>query len=228
MKNKDNTKSTANLLAKMLKENTGIAIMDSGGNDGRAWQRNQAVDFEKQPRIEVYYRDGILEYVTVNLYHYLNEVLELDETAKGINRWLTAQRKKDIDAHWVQECADLLEDKHGFEFKDSVCNTYNYDTNISQVIQFMVFFVGENPYCLLQIHGGADVRGGYTNTQCFKLAGYLTGLVDVGLSTKKGLQLDTSYNGTSLTDDSGNAYKIKEKDVQWVDFIAMNDIYMYA
>jgi hypothetical protein len=32
----------------MLKENTGIHMLDSGGYGGRHWQRNQKRDFEKE------------------------------------------------------------------------------------------------------------------------------------------------------------------------------------
>lgn len=39
---------TEKVLIAMLKENTGIALMDSGGDSGRHWQRNQGRDFDNE------------------------------------------------------------------------------------------------------------------------------------------------------------------------------------
>ena len=41
-------------IARMLTENTGVDMMDSGGAYGRAWQRNREIeDFRKRPAIEL-------------------------------------------------------------------------------------------------------------------------------------------------------------------------------
>jgi hypothetical protein len=64
--------------------------------------------------------------------------------------------------------------------KGDVTNTYNYESSIDQVLQFIMFpwsgdagrFGGNHtgiPYIILQIHGGADVRGGYTAPHIFAL-----------------------------------------------------------
>jgi hypothetical protein len=83
-------------------------------------------------------------------------------------------------------------------------------------------------YCLLQVHGGCDVRGGYTDTQCFKLTGYLTGQVDVYATLKDGTQLDSSYYGYKLSDDSGKEYSITAETLEGYDFYVTDELYMYA
>lgn len=41
--------STKKIIRGMLKENTGTHMLDSGGDNGRMWQRNQDKDFDKEP-----------------------------------------------------------------------------------------------------------------------------------------------------------------------------------
>ena len=48
-------------------------------------------------------------------------------------------------------------------------NTYNGDEYVSQTLQFMCFTDSYNDYVLLQIHGGCDVRGGYTAPRVFEI-----------------------------------------------------------
>src|SRR3954453_2997548 len=48
-------------------------------------------------------------------------------------------------------------------------NTYNGEDCLSQTLQFTYFEHEDSAYVLLQIHGGADVRGGYTAPRAFDL-----------------------------------------------------------
>ena len=45
-------------------------------------------------------------------------------------------------------------------------NSYNRDSNLSQVIQYTVYDSG---LVALQVHGGCDVRGGYTAPRIFAI-----------------------------------------------------------
>ena len=47
-------------------------------------------------------------------------------------------------------------------------NTYNGDSDLSQVLQGSYLEINDEEYIMLQIHGGCDVRGGYTNARLFK------------------------------------------------------------
>ena len=79
----------------MLLENTGKHPMDSGGANGRRWQRNQFRDFESEEPItfEVninYNEDGTVRYrdiiPTITLYHWLMGAnIEEDERAEEFN-----------------------------------------------------------------------------------------------------------------------------------------------
>jgi hypothetical protein len=62
----------------------------------------------------------------------------------------------------------------------SVVNSYNGECDLTQTIQFVEFEWGEygDKYVLLQIHGGCDVRGGYSSPVAYKLRDYVEGLYD--------------------------------------------------
>lgn len=181
-------------IEKMLKENTGTHFLDSGFENGRNWQQNQKTSFKDTPRVT---NDG-----TVSVYHYLSEILELDKVTSKINGFITKNQ-----LHWVDSVAEEIELKDfmyhdHFEFQETI-NTYNHETNLSQILLFKYFEVNEEKYVLLQIHGGADVRGGYTDAKCFKLKGYLTGLVDI-YGTIDGIEVSNMYNGYSITNEETN------------------------
>lgn len=46
-------------------------------------------------------------------------------------------------------------------------NTYNEENLLSQDMQFTYFELNHESYAVIQVHGGADVRGGYTRPQVF-------------------------------------------------------------
>lgn len=212
-----------NIIAKMLKENTGTHFLDSGGNDGRAWQRNQKINFEKTPRMEVD-KYG----VTVSTYHYLKDILELNEVTKKVNSFITKNK-----LHWVDEVAEEMEAKELFyydleSFSETI-NTYNGEDNLSQILLFKTFKILDDVYVLLQVHNGADVRGGYTDCKCFKLNGYLTGLVDI-YGTIEGKEVSNTYNGYCLTWEEDNEevdFEAVDLDSVEIDFSVMEETYMY-
>lgn len=192
----------------MLKENTGKHFLDSGGDNGRMWQRNQNKVFKSEPRVT------IDDYgFTVSTFHYLSEVLELDNITRKVNSFITKNK-----LHWCEEVAEEIENKdfmyHEIEKFHDTINTYNQENNLSQILLFKTFkLYNGDVYALLQIHGGADVRGGYTNTKCFKLKGYLTGLVDV-YGSYGGKSFENTYNGYSLMWEDDN----EEVDLENLDF----------
>lgn len=202
--------TTEYIIENMLKENTGINFMDSGGSNGRAWQRNQGVDFASQPEVEVDYEwmnEGDRIDFTIDLYHFLNNNLTSDEITDEFNSRFNVMNDWDgygyglsIDASdWLASCFNLK----GSDLSDGWYNSYNGESNLSQIIQFR--YIG-NGYVILQVHNGCDVRGGYTDAKLFKLQG--EGLYEgvYGVITYpdgRGVDVDSMYNGYSLTTDDG-------------------------
>ena len=48
---------------------------------------------------------------------------------------------------------------------------------MSQILQGANLTINEEQYILIQIHGGADARGGYTDAKLFKCGDYMDGMI---------------------------------------------------
>jgi hypothetical protein len=164
-------------ILEMLTENTGEALCDSGGAYGRHWQKNQgstieALEAMPSATLEIWHSENFGYEVTptINVYHFLRDSLALDDLCQEFN----AMPVEDWDS---ERCGlsrngeDWLH-KRGFTFGGSG-NTYNWDSYLSQVLQYTNLHSAEcisdewPDYVLLQIHGGCDVRGGYTDAKLF-------------------------------------------------------------
>lgn len=178
---------TKRILQKMLTTNTGTHMLDSGGAYGRNWERNQGIDFEASPAatLEFWDRDGSPDIVgTLSVYHWLADRLEYDaKLDRRFYRWAT--RGSRADDPWLASAEEFVEHlaKHydgvhrpeiaGIygEDKPFTVNTYNGEDMLSQTLQYVYFTLDGEPYVLLQIHGGCDVRGGYTRPYAFRVSG---------------------------------------------------------
>lgn len=212
---------TDKLLYSMLKENTGIHFMDSGGDSGRAWQRNankSINDFYNEPAVYLEY--DIAEGETskdlvygISVFHFLRDRIELDEVCDTFNK----KKVKDWngDYYGVSEAGQKWLDKR-FQKMGESWNTYNWESNLSQVLQGtdLVDVYTDEKYVLIQIHGGADVRGGYTDAKLFKVKENSYGvngtlLIEDVYGTIDGKEVSNYYDGHSLTDDEGEAVPVK-------------------
>jgi hypothetical protein len=164
---------TQQLVYKMLTENTGSHILDSGGAYGRHHERNAKKsidDFFDEPAEQVTFDYGYLTR-TLSVFHYLSE-LELDDVCREFNRLNDDAQDWDCDeVHGVSSKAwEYLSSLGDVEIERSF-NTYNGDSDLSQVLQgaFVKINTDEVSHVLIQIHGGCDVRGGYTDAKLFEL-----------------------------------------------------------
>ena len=179
---------TKEVLAEMLKENVGRSMLDSGGipkydadgkyigsesGYGRAFERNQSRDFEAEQPSTLSWRYGLE--VTHNVYHWLNERLYYSsEWQEKFDAY--AALPENEDEGWLalmegffdhlraagHEVGGIYGDGDPF-----TVNTYNHQSLLSQTLQFAYGTVDGESVVLLQIHGGADVRGGYTAPKAF-------------------------------------------------------------
>ena len=209
-------------IAAMLTENTGTHMLDSGGSNGRAWQRNAGkvvADFKAQPTatLEIYMREwqgkpSVELMPTVNVFHKLTSgVLELDDHCNEYNQRTVDDWGSDLNgvSHSNEEWLEAI----GFTWDERACgfNTYNWDNKVSQVLQGNFVERNDEKYGLLQIHGGADVRGGYTDAKLFKLDDHAEEytLYDdhCGFSVDDGQgdYLGASWHGEWINSDGGTA-----------------------
>ena len=178
------TNAVQRLVYNLLIQNTGTHFLDSGGAYGRAWQRNQKKtikDFMNEPeesyQFDMKYNDL---YRTVSVFHYLCG-LELDEVCEKFNR------RNNNPADWEGElpgesiygvsnrAAEWLQNNYEVNVEYTF-NTYNGDSDLSQILQGSRLEIDGDSYYLIQVHGGADARGGYTDAKLFKTAHYSEGI----------------------------------------------------
>lgn len=161
---------TRQVVVDMLCENTGRHMLDSGNHYGRNFETNEgktADDFDKSP---VSWVDD--DSATLNVYHYLLENLEY---APDINANFQEFTSKSEDSYYEDMhvyVSDYLGLKEGDLYESGnfqTFNTYNYEGNLSQGLQGVSFNVNDCDYVLLQVHGGCDIRGGYTRPRAFKV-----------------------------------------------------------
>lgn len=166
-------KDTEKLIYKMLTENTGKHILDSGGFYGRHWQENQrkSIDDFANESEEIYYFDKDSKDFSrrVSVFHYLTNNLELDYICNEFNELQNNHNNWDSDLYGVsKEAWEYLDAMFETEVKYSF-NTYNGDSDLSQVLQGSYIDIYGEPYLIIQIHNGCDVRGGYTDAKLFKM-----------------------------------------------------------
>lgn len=153
--------STKEVLQMMFMEDTGIHILDSGGVDNRGWQRNADGEFANKP--EAYVEN---ESVRLSTYHYLLKRLEYSRSqTEQFNHMFP-------NGAGLHEMRDYVTNR-GLKSDLAVYNTYNFDNLLDQDIQFLEFTIDDgwgevHTYVMLQIHNGADARGGYTTPVIFK------------------------------------------------------------
>lgn len=213
----------AEVIAEMLVENTGRHMLDSGGSNGRMWQRNQqgagddpVAYFESLPESHFHWpcvyphpnfrtadtiADGLGRAelnITHNVFHWLTgEGLadyntDMDEAffafaaTREDDGWLPIM--EDFPHHWAELRAieELVAEFPSPQWTEDailefykrpagiygdgdpfIVNTYNGEDALSQTLQYLWFEWDGEAYVLLQIHGGADVRGGYTAPRAF-------------------------------------------------------------
>jgi hypothetical protein len=164
----------------MLTENTGVHFLDSGFDNGRMWQRNSKKtiqDFYNEPE-ELYTYDNTYNEIqrTVSVFHYLSG-LDLDNVCEHFNK----RQGKDWggnngaleDTYGVSDDASEFLQSRYEVVVDRTWNTYNGDSDLSQILQGSNLTIDGEDYILIQVHGGADARGGYTDAKLFKLNDYM-------------------------------------------------------
>jgi len=164
---------TEQVIFDMLTENTGVHMMDSGGDDGRMWQRNAKKtldDFRSEPfaTIDPKYGDS-----SISLFHYMNQYLDFDEELTKHFEEFATQLPEEPWLEIIEEWLDVLSVEPEGEFYSDArwnFNTYNFDLWwVNQTLQGSFFGMNGKDFLIVQVHGGADVRGGYTKPKVFAL-----------------------------------------------------------
>lgn len=189
MKRQTPTK-TQRLVYRMLTECTGTHFLDSGFANGRHWQQNKKKsirEFMDEPEEKFFadIREATEKHEarvdlnrTVSVFQYLSQ-LELDDICDKFNRRNNNAKDwegGDDNIYGVSRRAwDWLTENLDVDVRYTV-NTYNHDCDLSQTLQYSQVEINDETYFLMQIHNGADARGGYTDAKLFKASCWSAGI----------------------------------------------------
>lgn len=149
----------------MLVEPTAHHLCDSGSIYGRNYERNAKRDFEKEPQARLT-TDEYGVNVSVSMYHHIVSQLEEDRFCTEFNALPVEDWNG--DHYGVSELGQQWLDDRMFTPDGEAQNSYNWENLFDQVIQYQKLERDGVKYILLQIHGGCDVRSGYTDAKLFK------------------------------------------------------------
>lgn len=205
------TSPTDIVLYQMLTENTGRHFLDSGGAYGRNWERNQGTTIQDwMNRPAAWFNLG--GWVTLDVFHWLRERLEYSPEWDRKFQLYTSLFIEESTV-WL-ECAEIFADKvrrkylDGHEYLNGTYNSYNHESSLSQTIQFVMVNVDSSTtLVLLQIHGGCDIRGGYTTPRAFLLfcdEGDMLDFDNYTLTCTRDLNPDTPLPGMPMVDDQAH------------------------
>lgn len=204
---------TKKVIARMLKENTGRSILDSGDLYGRHYERNQLRDFETEKPAVFSIDFDCLSY-TKNIYHFLVETLEYNRIMT--DKFYRFENKNSEEFRYLgwQDILQKFYKKHGFHVIHSDY-TYNHDNCLSQDIIYTLITSEEThsdfydtEFLILQIHNGCDARGGFTQPKFFEtdIDEFILGFYDCFVSCKNG-------HGW-YSDDSGNNWYSDDSEIR--------------
>ena len=172
-----NFSKTERVIAEMMRENTGVSILDSGGAYGRSWQRALTRDFSRRERVSlrasVRGSEGCPRIeldLSIDLHSYLSDCLNYDASMTATYKRFArrAEHRDSCDLEIMKAFPKFLEDAKGLDVREMWCeNSYNQDSFLSGIVQFVHFSADGATYVALQIHGGCDVRGEYTSPKLF-------------------------------------------------------------
>lgn len=167
------TVDSGEMLAAMMVEDTGTHMLDSGGAYGRAWEkhRKQVGEaevtplefFTAQPRITV---DTSWSSITASTFHFWKDRLEYcPDIDDAFYEWA---EQEDSGSPWIEDLDDWLDMLELDTHPTGWVNTYNEESLLQDVCMIQAFEVEGSGFIALSIHGGCDVRGGYTKPRIFR------------------------------------------------------------
>lgn len=163
------------IIKNMMCEDTGRNLLDSGDAYGRHYEENQNGIMTGPQKVD-FWTDGEKETELnpiVPLYDFLTYNLEVDGDSERLeDEFYNYIKVNDLNPYSVVDIEDTIKaiGEESVYGKIEMINTYNYDSRLSQTIQFVLFSDRySNIYVCLQIHNGCDVRAGYTLPKIFYL-----------------------------------------------------------
>jgi hypothetical protein len=159
--------------AKACRFKTGTHFLDSGGDNGRAWQKPAIDETVKPVTIEArdYEWKGEQRFeisATIQTAHFLSEALKVDfDLQTQFAEFADEEGNENLS--WFELGEKFATERLGL-FQHARDNAYNGENDLSEVYVWEVYnaeekvsdwFYCDEPLTVIYVHTGADVRGGY-------------------------------------------------------------------
>lgn len=160
---------TQQVIESQLLENTGKSLLDSGGAYGRHYERNQktGINFDSDLIIDQFNVIIPIQVFMDTMLDYTNICEELENKFKeaGIDLYYTNRDK-------ISDFLELLGVEYDRYSRAEWSNTYNWDNDLSQDLQFHLFSYEGSTYAIIETHNGCDIRGGYSDGRIYEVKDY--------------------------------------------------------
>lgn len=176
---------TKEMILKQLQENTGRAMCDSGDAYGRHWQQNATKTWEDLTKNSITLEAWVYTHGpnpelelngTISLASWMENNLEYwPELQEAYDNFNTEEDDHDLMKMEAFVAKHNAKKERGYaQFEPSAVNSYNTECDLSQTVQFIEFSWEDEDgniekCCLFQVHGGCDVRGGYSAPKAYKV-----------------------------------------------------------
>ena len=191
--------TTRQILGKILRENTGQVLVDSGGYNGRDYQKRRTIkSFSAIPEQWAFEYLGD-KFLKKNAFLFLAEHLTYDPE---MTRKLLRTVENPYDSCQILEFIESIEDRT----LDINWSSVLENSILDVTIEFDPFEHDGDEYIILQVHGGCDIRWGYTKPRAFKvqeLGPFLSGITSISASCECGVcdLYDGEFEIENFTDD---------------------------
>lgn len=178
------SKAQFDIIASYCRYNTGSHFLDSGSAYGRHWQKPPITKDDKAVTLECWGRgSGNLDdrdpeiNATINTAHYLDAGFDLDMEIMA--RFEEFVEKDESNDNWFEVSNRFCSEVLGLH-QHSRENVYNNENDLSQVFVWEVWTENENEsdwlyandaLCVIFVHTGCDVRGGYARPMFMRSKG---------------------------------------------------------
>jgi hypothetical protein len=180
----DEDERTRARIAKMLREDTGRDLCDSGGIYGRHWERNQGRDFEGEPevrwsgamRVDLNGDPTLDLDLTVSTYKHLLQFLSVTPVSEEFqSRFESFAGQQPEDEAWE----DLLDKFMGDSaLKTELIDSFGLDPCIEGSLDqpYLMWHFrqdlvdGPEDIVIIRSHNGCDMRGGFSSPYFFSIA----------------------------------------------------------
>ena len=165
---------TASIITALLRQSTGRSFLDSGDAYGRHWEQNRKRKFAVEPRSTVEFsRDntGKLEYeIYASLFHHLNDNLVFDEDMH--KRYSDYRDMSDSESSENDTLEAWLESIDAeIVWRNVSVDSENSLRYLDQSFEYVEFYFSNGGasslYIAVSVHGGCDLRSGWSEYVIF-------------------------------------------------------------